>query len=144
MPGDNRAVIRRNNDIAISASRYRGGRDREIRPKHIRDISLTQGRGRQIVQQQGVARGNCVSRDVRLVSNSPRQQDSAVGLVVQASGSNLLPIDIGFWRLELGHLFAGLSHMSGYNGLYGHRPDGRAKVSAIELNLRVITRLANW
>ena len=143
MPGDNSAIIRRDNDIAVSASRDSGGRDRHIRPKHIRDISLTQGRGRQIVQQDRVARGNCVSRDVRLVSDSTRQQGSAVGLVVESGGSYLLPINIGFWRLELGHLFAGLSHMSGYNGLYGHRPDGRAKVSSIELNLRVVAGLAN-
>ena len=95
------------------------------------------------MDDKAIARGDSASVKGCLVCDNTGKQDSAVRLVIQTSRRDLLPIYIGFWGLDLSHLFGGLSHMSGDDGLYGHRPDGRAKVLGCKINLGVIARLAN-
>ena len=90
------------------------------------------------MDDKAIARGDSASVKGCLVCDNTGKQDSAVRLVIQTSCRDLLPIYIGFWGLDLSHLFGSLSHVSRDDSLDGDGPDGRTEVPSLDLDLRVV------
>jgi hypothetical protein len=114
---------RGDSDINAGTARDRRGSDREVATEQVSSRGLAESRSGRIVQEYLIAGSDSKRRKSRLVGDGTGEQDSAVRLVVQASRRDLLPIGVGFWGLDLSHLFGGLSHLSRDDSLYSHRPD---------------------